>query len=126
MASEGYLDRLGQALAGCSNYTKLCQSNDSAVQQCTDPNLQHVPGLVSSQQALQSVSSLCQEMPDMQGCSDCSGVSFSSCPDPFGALSKLCLSMMMPDCKPWSDMCEQVEMVLLSIPNEDEGRVKAG
>mmetsp|Transcript_26078 Transcript_26078/g.85778 ORF Transcript_26078/g.85778 Transcript_26078/m.85778 type:complete len:378 (-) Transcript_26078:1641-2774(-) len=108
-----------KGLAGCSNYTKLCQRNDTAVRQCKDPNLQHVPGLISSQQSLESVSALCKEMPDMQGCSQCSAATFASCPDPLGTLSRLCLSMMMADCKPWSEMCAESQGGLTAFCGED-------
>jgi hypothetical protein len=90
-------------LPGCSSYNALCNSGTTAVNQCS---IRGIANLVPTATAMQDVTNLCQEMPDMPECSLCTdAISPALCPDPLYALSAICLSMWMSDCARWESMC---------------------
>ncbi len=90
-------------LAGCKSYVSVCQPTSSVVQQCSTKG---IPNFVPTAVAMNDVSALCAEMPDMPECDACRDVNSPiQCPDPFLTLGAICLSMWMADCANWERMC---------------------
>jgi hypothetical protein len=90
-------------LAGCRSYSALCQPKNTVVQQCSTKG---IPNFVSTAVAINDVSALCFEMPDMPECDMCRDANSPTiCPDPLLTLGAICLSMWMADCANWERMC---------------------
>ncbi|KAI9004361.1 hypothetical protein DFJ74DRAFT_693149 [Hyaloraphidium curvatum] len=81
-------------MKGCVNYNSMCnETAGSVVIQCEV--IKPLPNLPSTKAVNAEVKSICEEMPDMQGCEKCSfanNVTYANC-DLLGVYSQLCRSM---------------------------------
>jgi len=108
---------------GCGALNALCHGpNGTAVKQCASDAFQPLVAIPGSMETRQAVLDMCAHM-SMPGCDKCT--SATACDAPLLALSAVCLSMEMSQCKPFYSMCDALRQrtadnwtALCPAPNE--------
>mmetsp|Transcript_2733 Transcript_2733/g.3853 ORF Transcript_2733/g.3853 Transcript_2733/m.3853 type:complete len:400 (+) Transcript_2733:131-1330(+) len=101
-------DEVTAGTESCKRYQLLCPANsETVVKQCTEET--GVPSFLHTATAIQAMLDLCEAMPLMEWCSECTSSQNPAvnCMDPLGSISSICLDHYMEDCRPWYDMCRQ-------------------
>lgn len=104
----GDICALDMPMTGCQSYMKLCKSNGTKVEQCS----QEAPlsSSLSTRKVGELVRSVCADH-TMEPCGKCdfSRPGSRACPDPLQVYSDMCLAMPeMSACESWSVMCKDL------------------
>jgi hypothetical protein len=109
---------------GCGAMNALCHGpNGTVVKQCSSDTFKPLVSIPGSMETRQAVLDMCAHM-SMPGCDKCT--SATACDEPLLALSTVCLSMEMSQCKPFYTMCDALRLrtadnwtALCPSPNEE-------
>lgn len=100
-------DKATAAGSGCARYTQLCiASQETVVTQCVES--MGMPDFLFTDNAIDAMIKLCDAMPTMQWCIECTERDNPAvnCKDPLSSISSICLDHYMEDCRPWYVMCK--------------------
>jgi hypothetical protein len=110
-----------RTMSTCHHYSAVCPARGGkGLHQCdTQAPIRQLP---STHQVHDAVLRMCEMMPGMDDCQQCS---VANCPDPLRTLGTICQDMWMDGCEVLSNACSAVRQSAATRPMAEGGDAKA-
>lgn len=103
-----------RSMPACHNFNLICPTHSQGILQCeSQASIRKLP---STNQVHDAVLRMCEQMPMMDSCQQCSAV---NCPDPLRTLGSICENM-------WMDGCDVLSSACSAVRQSSSARVTAG